>query len=307
MIKIKNFLFFTLTIAIIATIYINRDILLTRITEFAKPTTEIVIPEANNYTKKQSFNFIKSTDNYTPYNYEDIKNIFYSALNQGWTEFTFRCPTEYTSCLKDISRLSHDEIALSDINNFVHPYNSYSTIKTLYDDTGEVKIKITHLYSDEEIVKIDKEIDKIILSVTDNNMTIEEKIKALHDHIINETKYDTKRSNEGKSEYDSARINGVLYDHYAICSGYTDLMAVILEKLNVPNFKVASSTHVWNAVYLNNTWLHLDLTWDDPVTTSGNDILDDSYFLITTEKLKSLDNGSLEHTFNKEVYTELKN
>lgn len=307
MIKIKNFLFFTLTIAIIATIYINRDILLTRITEFAKPTTEIVIPEANNYTKKQSFNFIKSTDNYTPYNYEDIKNIFYSALNQGWTEFTFRCPTEYTSCLKDISRLSHDEIALSDINNFVHPYNSYSTIKTLYDDTGEVTIKITHLYSDEEIVKIDKEIDKIILSVTDNNMTIEEKIKALHDHIINETKYDTKRSNEGKSEYDSARINGVLYDHYAICSGYTDLMAVILEKLNVPNFKVASSTHVWNAVYLNNTWLHLDLTWDDPVTTSGNDILDDSYFLITTEKLKSLDNGSLEHTFNKEVYTELKN
>ena len=83
-------------------------------------------------------------------------------------------------------------------------------------------------------------------------------------------------------------------------------MAVILTKLNVPNFKVASATHVWNAVYVDNTWLHLDLTWDDPVSTSGKDILDHSYFLITNDRLEELDKENKnEHIFNKGTYYEL--
>ncbi len=307
MIKIKNALFAILSLLVLVILFLNFDTVWDKISSIANPEKVITIKEANQYKKNDDFYFVKQLKSYVPQNPNDLKNIFYSVLNQGWTEFTFYCPIEYSECLKDVIKLSNDQSLLSDINNYVHPYNSYSSIKILYDEAGEILIKIYHKYSDEEINKIDKDIDIMINNITNEQMTITEKIRALHDHIINETKYDTKKANNLESNYDSERINGVLYDHYAICSGYTDIMAVILSKLNVPNFKVASLTHVWNAVYLDGKWLHLDLTWDDPVSPTGNDILEHNYFLIDTNTLEITDTNNNEHTFDKNIYYELNN
>ena len=83
-------------------------------------------------------------------------------------------------------------------------------------------------------------------------------------------------------------------------------MAVFLDKLNIPNYKISSETHVWNAVYLNGSWLHLDLTWDDPVTTSGKDILSHEYFLITDNELLLKHESSKDHQFDYNIYLEFK-
>lgn len=307
MIKIKNFMFFLISILVILMIVINFDTLSSRFKDILRIHPELVIKTGNEYQKDDSFLFVKQVDSYTPYNYEELKNIFYSVLNQGWNEFTFYCPVEYQECLNDVADISYDKLLLSNINNFVHPYNSYTSIKTLFDETGEITIKVTHLYSNEEIDRIDKDIDLLIENVVKDSMSDKEKILALHDYIINNTKYDIERANSetNSSEYDSARILGVLYDHYAICSGYADLMAVILEKLNIPNYKISSETHVWNALYLDNEWWHLDLTWDDPISTSGKDILDHSYFLIDSKTLRELDAGIKDHIYDKDIYMEV--
>lgn len=307
MIKIKNFMFFLISILVILMIVINIDTLSSRFKDILRIHPELVIKPGNEYQKDDSFLFVKQVDSYTPYNYEELKNIFYSVLNQGWNEFTFYCPVEYQECLNDVADISYDKLLLSNINNFVHPYNSYTSIKTLFDETGEITIKVTHLYSNEEIDRIDKDIDLLIENVVKDSMSDKEKILALHDYIINNTKYDIERANSetNSSEYDSARILGVLYDHYAICSGYADLMGVILEKLNIPNYKISSETHVWNALYLDNEWWHLDLTWDDPISTSGKDILDHSYFLIDSKTLRELDVGIKDHIYDKDIYMEV--
>ncbi len=307
MIKIKNFMFFLISILVILMIVINFDTLSSRFKDILRIHPELVIKPGNEYQKDDSFLFVKQVDSYTPYNYEELKNIFYSVLNQGWNEFTFYCPVEYQECLNDVADISYDKLLLSNINNFVHPYNSYTSIKTLFDETGEITIKVTHLYSNEEIDRIDKDIDLLIENVIKDSMSDKEKILALHDYIINNTKYDVERANSetNSSEYDSARILGVLYDHYAICSGYADLMSVILEKLNIPNYKISSETHVWNALYLDNEWWHLDLTWDDPISTSGKDILDHSYFLIDSKTLRELDAGIKDHIYDKDIYMEV--
>lgn len=307
MIKIKNFMFFLISILVILMIVINFDTLSSRFKDILRIHPELVIKPGNEYQKDDSFLFVKQVDSYTPYNYEELKNIFYSVLNQGWNEFTFYCPVEYQECLNDVADISYDKLLLSNINNFVHPYNSYTSIKTLFDETGEITIKVTHLYSNEEIDRIDKDIDLLIENVVKDSMSDKEKILALHDYIINNTKYDIERANSetNSSEYDSARILGVLYDHYAICSGYADLMGVILEKLNIPNYKISSETHVWNALYLDNEWWHLDLTWDDPISTSGKDILDHSYFLIDSKTLRELDAGIKDHIYDKDIYMEV--
>ena len=65
-----------------------------------------------------------------------------------------------------------------------------------------------------------------------------------------------------------------------------------------------SDTHVWNIVYINNKWLHLDLTWDDPVSLFSNvDNLIHKFYLIDTE---TLENYNIEdHNFDKYVYQEV--
>ena len=46
---------------------------------------------------------------------------------------------------------------LSNINNFVHPYNSFTNIKTTISESGEINLEITYLYSEEEINILNKE------------------------------------------------------------------------------------------------------------------------------------------------------
>ena len=306
MIKMKNIISFFVSIIIILVVVLNLDTIISVIKDVIYSNREVFIPEANMYEKDYDFMYFKESDDFIPSNYDDLVSIFYTTLDKGWNEFTFYCDTEYEECLEDVAVISNDQKFLAEINNFVHPYNSYSTIKTLYDDTGKVTITIDKLYKDDEVDKIDKEIKIWMNEYIRDNMSTKDKIKVMHDAIINKTKYDQVRADTNNSKYDSARIQGVLYDHYAICSGYTDMMAVVLSKLNIPNFKIASEEHVWNAVYVDGKWYHLDLTWDDPITTSGRNVLLHDYFLINDNDLTRLDMSATkrEHIYNRDIYLE---
>ncbi len=306
MIKVKEVISFFVSFIVIVVMVLNYELIWEKISDLLRATPRIVIKPGNDYVKDDKYLFLKQVDEYVPYNKKDLINIIYSVLNQGWNEFTFYCPVEYDDCIKDIDEISHDKVLLSNINNYVHPYNSYYTIKTLYDDSGRIIIEVDRQYKDYEIKKIDKDIDEILDELIDDSMDDVEKIKVLHDYIIKNTKYDKVREEFNDSEYDSARINGVLYDNYAICSGYTDIMAVMLFKLNIPNYKISSDEHIWNAVLIDGEWLHLDLTWDDPVTTSGKDILDHSFFLIDTDELENLDKLKSQHIFDTDIYLEFR-
>lgn len=307
MIKIKNFLLLVITIGVIVGLFYLKDKILEGLVDYFEEEPKIVIAEGNDYAKSDNFLFVQQDDDYVPNNYNDLINIFYSVLNQGWMEFTFYCPiATYTNCLDDVSKLSNDKILLSDINNYVHPYNSYSSIRTVFDDTGEVTIFVNRLYSLTEVIKLNEDIDELMKSLLNDTMTLRDKIKTLHDYIVSTTTYDSDRADHGTSEYDSARMLGPLYEKYATCSGYTDLMAVMLSKLGVKNYKVASDTHIWNAVYIDNTWLHLDLTWDDPISVFAENSVDYTFFLVSTEQLLASDTKTTDHTFNQGRYLELK-
>ena len=302
----KNLISFLVSIIIVIVIILNMDVIIDAFKNIDLFKRKIIVPEANHWDKEYDFLYFKETDSFIPNNYEELVSIFYTTLDKGWKEFTFYCGDEYTNCLNDVATLSYDQKFLSEMNNFVHPYNSYSTIKTLYDTTGEITIKIDKIYSDEEIITIDKDIDELMNKCLKDNMSTRDKIKKMHDIIIKNTKYDQERADNNSSPYDSARIQGILYQNYGICSAYTDLMAVILSKLEIPNFKISSDEHVWNALYIDNKWYHLDLTWDDPISTSGRDVLLYDYFIITDNTLTKLDknNNKIEHIYNKNIYLE---
>ena len=134
-------------------------------------------------------------------------------------------------------------------------------------------------------------------------LSTKDKIKAIHDYIINHTEYDTlKTKNINDTTYHSNTAYGVLIEGYGICSGYSDAMKLFLDKLNIINYKISNDQHIWNLVYLDGTCLHLDLTWDDPV--SDKNITRDNYFLISTKTLKELNDDV--HYYDANIFKEAK-
>jgi transglutaminase/protease-like cytokinesis protein 3 len=198
----------------------------------------------------------------------------------------------------------NDNSLLSNINNFVHPFNSYKLVETTYTNTGKITINVTRLYSEEEIKAINDKIDELYPSLVSSNKSTTENIKRIHDYIINHVKYDTAYV-EGNSTHKANTAYGALFEGYSVCSGYTDLMSIFLNKMGISNYKISNDKHVWNLVYLDGEWLHLDLTFDDPISSTGVNHLIHDYFLINTDKLKQLDQGENNnaHVFNEEIYS----
>lgn len=281
-------------------------------TNFFTNKQDLIILSGNEYTKNKDYLYVQRSKDYVPLSKQDLLNIYYSIINNHWTSFTFYCPSEYESCIDDVTKISESAITLSNINNFVHPYNSFTSINTSIDSQGEITIKVNYIYTKEQITYINNEVDLIINQYYDKNQDMKENIKKIHDYIINDTTYDVNyKKNKDKYTFNAY---GTLLNHLATCNGYSDLMAIILSKLGIDNYKIAYNPtgdtnddgHVWNAVYIDGKWLHLDLTWDDPVG-DGHDYLYHKYFLVTTEEMREADSGNIqviEHDYDKYVYQE---
>ncbi|MEE3343265.1 MAG: transglutaminase domain-containing protein [Bacilli bacterium] len=243
----------------------------------------------NSYYIEDNFEYVENYTKAEVNSKQDIINSVYHLINSGSTYAEKYCGKNYTECYNDMEIISNNTDGLSILNNYVHPFNSFESI-TFNFDNNIIEIEIEHTYSNSEKEEINNIVDKILKETINNNMSTKEKIKTIHDYIINETNYDTlKTKNIKDATYKSNTAYGVLKEHHGICSGYSDAMAIFLNKLNIINYKVSNDQHIWNVVYLNGKWLHLDLTWDDPV--SDKNITRDNYFLIPTNILIKLDDN----------------
>lgn len=281
----------------------KKDDINTIINKYFKWNNIVTLGDKNEYYRDYDFDFVQNTNNFRPNNYQDLLNIYYTVLNAGKSNFTFYCPNSYDNCLSDVKKLANDQDTLSDINNYVHPFNGFNHIESEYDSLGRVTINIIRSYDDNDIKMITSKIDELLPQLVSNTNSLENNIKNVHDYIVNNSKYDSNRSDKGVTSYKSDTAYGPLFEGYALCGGYTDLMELFLERMNIKSFKVSSENHIWNAVYINNNWKHLDLTWDDPVATDGKDYLEYNYFLIDTDQLLTLE--QTEHNFNLKHYKEL--
>ena len=261
---------------------------------------EYIIAKANDYYLDGNYDYVKNyTDDVS--NKEELFNYIYYVVNTGSDYADGACTKEYTNCINDLKNIADDEKKLTLINNFVHPYNSFKTISFTYNNKGEFSIEVEHVYSKEEITELNYITDDIINKIVTKSMTTKDKIRAIHDYIINNTEYDKLKSENIKdTTYKSNTAYGVLIQGYGICSGYSDTMAIFLNKLNVNNYKISNDSHIWNLVFINGVWKHLDTTWDDPISEFNSNR--DTYFLISYNDLVNLKDDT--HSFDKNIYKE---
>ena len=255
----------------------------------------------NEYRKKENYEYLKIYEDTTIRNKEDAKNAIYTFLDAGWDKYIITCDADYLNCISDVKYIVENKTYITDLSNFVHPFNTFNRINTSFTSTGKITLKRESRYKEEQITFINQKINEIYNKYYDPSKNVKENIKIFHDYIINNTKYDS-NNKTGASDIPSSTAYGVLKDNIGICSGYADVMSLLLDKLNVKNYRISSESHVWNLVYIEGEWRHLDVTWDDPVTNNGTDILIDKYFLIDNNTL--LNNSDIEHSYNKDIYIE---
>lgn len=121
-----------------------------------------------------------------------------------------------------------------------------------------------------------------------------ERVKLFHDWIINRTVY-TSSGHISISETDGPILYGK-----ALCEGYSRAFEYLCQSVGIECVCVSgtarsstgSGKHMWNMVKLDGKWYHIDVTWDDPITTSGKQVLEYNYFLLSDLQIKK------DHTVN---------
>lgn len=300
----KKFITFLILVSILGiTFYFREDISIFYLTHFSTEDKVIELDYKNEYYRDFSYNYVHETNDFNVKNKEQLIDIYYSIINSGIDKFTFYCSKSYEDCITDVTSLANNQVILSNINSFVHPYNSFSSIETKYDSLRRVTLKINKSYTDEQIKEINEKVQEVVDNKVKDTKDKREIIKIVHDYIINNSKYDSQKSDKNIDMYASNIAYGPLLQGYGLCGGYTDAMAIFLDYFDIPNYKVISENHVWNAVYLDGKWYHLDVTWDDPVMKDGSDALEYSFFLITTKQLQ--EEESNQHQFDISVFSEV--
>ena len=262
-----------------------------------------VYEESNEYIKGNNYISFKRTTDFTPENKEELINVLYTILDDGMDSFVFNCDYD---CAEDVHTVTKDS-TLSIINNYVHPYNSYSLFNIRVSEYGTVYIDIEKNYTESEISAINNKMRTIIKEIINDNMSDYEKVKVFHDYIINNTTYDEVEAalieNNETTNLTSHKAYNVLINGKGVCGGYTDSMAIFLNYLGINNFKISTAKHIWNVVYTSDGWKHIDVTWDDPVSKPGIDKLIHDYFMISSDEVKALD--GTKHNFDTTLYKEL--
>ncbi len=250
----------------------------------------------NEYYSENNYLYFQNLDSESVTNKKELLNMLYTVVNSGDRSYAFYC--KYEGGTDDVKKMLDNKEFLPVINNFVHPYNSFETINISVTSLDRITVSSRKVYTESEIETINNYIEDFIENNINDSMSTYDKIKAFHDYIINRYSYD---ENKGYKSYSAYTL---ITKGKAICGGYSDLMAIYLNRLGVKNYKISSNTHIWNFIYLDGYWYHLDATWDDPVASDGKAHLLHNFFMIRTDELKNLDNK--EHNFDTNIYIEAK-
>ena len=249
--------------------------------------TDIELATYNIYSNELSNFFIlpsiEVVDTSLPLsNYDDYANYIFTFFNEGISEFSINCVAP-VNCSELVLNSEYSSIPF-EVTDFVHAYNDINIISYSYTST-ELSVTVGKEYSIEDMGLVDQEVDTILNLIITEHMTDYEKILAVHDYVVNNTVYDTICYDDiDACDTDHTAI-GVLFDELAVCEGYAHTIDIMLRALQIPTFKISSSSHQWNAVYYDEGWYHLDATWDDPITSNGNNVLNHYYFLINSAEL----------------------
>jgi hypothetical protein len=243
--------------------------------------------------------------------------------------------TEFTDAIKNALSNSAEKVSLKIKDYDPDSYNVSDTIDkiltddpsvsfgydggsiTTFEDEDGTNIKIveilfrydsnlykTNKYISDMNIAADKKAKEIVNSLIKPSMTDVQKELVLHDYLVNNAKYDSENFNADTIPESSYNAYGVLINGVGVCQSYADAMNKLLTLVGIESTVISGTAnngsedidHAWNIVKLDGQYYNLDVTWDDPVTSDGRNILSHSYFNLTDAQI------SKNHSWDKSKY-----
>lgn len=134
--------------------------------------------------------------------------------------------------------------------------------------TYTCKVTVLKRTNKNRVVLISKKIIK-------KKMSRYQKIRAVHNWMIANVKYDYDGYLSGFVPQVSHSATGALMKGLAVCDGYAHAFQIFMKHLKIPcRFVVGRSGtvgHGWNMVKVGGKWYHIDVTFDDPIVNGSND------------------------------------
>lgn len=140
---------------------------------------------------------------------------------------------------------------------------------TQKDEYVEIDYLTKYRTSDDEEEFIDKEVDRIVKEYIKPGMGEIEKIRTLHDYLVNNTKYSLETKGSPYTAYT------IFKEGKGVCNGYVLAFMKLMDAINVETLYVMGtvenedSLHAWNKIKVNNVWYNVDITWSSPAEKYG--------------------------------------
>ncbi len=211
----------------------------------------------------------------------NIIKMIYEMDNEK--TFSLSAYTDY-----DYLKVIDEAINIAEASQFCNtPVHDY---KVSYG-SDEATITFRYRTTKQKLDSAKNEAKKVVSTITNSSMSDYEKELAIHDYLVDSIRYDSS-SNAAKDSY---TIYGALIGKKAVCQGYAEAFNYMLGiagiKSNLISGEVTLSSntlgkHVWNQVTIDGELYHVDVTWDDPISSDGKNIKIYNYFNITDEEMK---------------------
>lgn len=218
---------------------------------------------------------------------EDIYRTIRDSLVAHEEEVTIEMGTK---TLKEIINADKDlfqsAIALDDKTTSKDADYLYVTVAKWkaswkWDNVGNARLTFSAEYRStlNQEKKLEEKIKSILEELDISDASDYEKVKAIHDYIINRASYD--ESLQKRTAYN------LLINKSAVCQGYAAAAYRMFTDAGLESKIILGTAgggaHVWNIVKVDGKWYNIDLTWDDPETSSGKETVSYDYFLKSTK------------------------
>ncbi|NGZ77862.1 transglutaminase domain-containing protein [Saccharibacillus alkalitolerans] len=166
------------------------------------------------------------------------------------------------------------------------PYIHYTMKGYAYSLRGSssastAAVKLTYRETAEQSAYVHQKVASVLKEIVTPDMNDDMKVKAIHDWIVRNLKYDTTLSKF--TAYEGLKTGSTVCQGYALLT--YDMLKQAGFETNIVEGYVENEAHAWNMVKLDGKWYQIDTTWDDPVPDRG-DRVSTAYYLVTDEQLK---------------------
>lgn len=204
---------------------------------------------------------------------ETAMESYQTSYELTYTGNSFLTTTQWNTLLSNILNADNNDYLCN-----VMKSTAYSQTGVI----GNIKITFTFAYWEtaDQVAAVDAKVTDVLSTLGVSNMNDYEKEKAIHDWIISHVSYD-------KSLTQHSAYSAITDPYKTVCQGYALLAYKMFTKAGLPA-RIETGTgngqlHAWNLVKVDGNWYQIDLTWDDPISSTGDVISYDFYNLTDAE------------------------